>query len=85
MEGLLVSLLTCSIFGGTKSASANKMLSKLIFWFCPSLSCSELKLLGRMEVMHCKTPCFRLLGMHWLLHCMHLPSRLHMLEADETP
>ena len=59
---------------------------QLIFFLsCPCLSCSEAALLVRKEGMHNKTPCSRLLRMHMLLQCMDLSSRLHMLEAGETP
>ena len=85
MEGLLVSLSTWSIFGGTTTVSANMVLSKLTFLSYPSLSCSEPVLLDRKEVMHNETPYLRLLRMHLLLHCMDFSSRLHMLEVGETP
>ena len=83
MEGLLVSLSTCSIFGGTITACQHGVIKKKNL-SCPSLSCSEAALLVRKEGMHNKTPCSRLLKMHMLLQCMDLSSRLHMLEAGET-
>ena len=87
MEGLLVSLSTCSIFGRTTTVSVNMVLSNFFFffWLCTFLSCSEPVLLDRKEGMHNKTPCSRLLGMNLLLHGMDLSSRLHMLEDGETP
>ena len=85
MEGLLVSLSTCSIFGGTTTVSANMVSSVLIFLPCSALFRSEPVLLGRKEGLHNKTPCSRLLRMHPLLHSMDLSLRLHMLEVDETP
>ena len=85
MEEFLVTLSTCSILGGTTRVSANMVLLKLVFLSCSSLSCSEPVLLGREEGVHNKTPCSMLLRMRLLLHCMDLSSRLHMLEAGETP
>ena len=85
MEEFLVTLSTYSILGGTTRVSVNMVLLKLVFLSCSSLSCSEPVLLGREKGVHNKTPCSRLLRMHLLLHCMDLSSRLHMLEAGETP
>ena len=85
MEELLVCLSTFSIFGGTTTASANTVLSVLIFLSCLFLSCSESVLLGRKEGLHNKTLCSRFLKINSLLHCMDLSSRQHILEANETP
>ena len=41
--------------------------------------------IDRKEEIHQKTPSFRSFRMHWLLHCVDLTSRIHLLEADETP
>ena len=78
MEGLLVSLSTCS------AVSANMMLLKLFFLSSPSLSCSKPVLLSRKEEIHNKTPYSSLLNA-LLLRCINLSSKLHILEAGETP
>ena len=84
MEGLLVYLSLCSIFGGNTTVSANMVLLELIVLSCPSLSYSEPVLVGRKKGMHNKTLCSRLLRIHLLLQCLDVSSRLHMLEAGET-
>ena len=63
MEGLLVSLLTSSIFGGTTTVCQLGVI-KIIFLSCPSLSSSEPVLIGRKKGVHNKTPCSALLRMH---------------------
>ena len=45
MQGLLVSISTCSVFWGTTTMSTNIMLSKLFFLSCLFLSCSKTVLL----------------------------------------
>ena len=63
MEGLLVSLLTSSIFGGTTTMSANLVLSKLFFCLVLLYLIQNLVLIGRKEGKHNKT-CSALLRMH---------------------
>ena len=63
MEGLLVSLLTSSISGGTTTMSANLVLSKLFFCLVLLYLIQNLVLIGRKEGKHNKT-CSALLRMH---------------------
>ena len=75
-----------NIWGYHNCVYQHGVIKKNFFFLSfPSLSCSKPVLLGKKEVMDNKVPCFRLLRMHLLLHCMNLSSKLHMLEAGETP
>ena len=82
MEGLLVDMFN---IWGYQICLCQQDIIKIIFFVLSFPIFFRTCAVRQNGGMHSKTPCFRLLRMNRLLHCMHLPSRLHMLQTDETP